>query len=156
MKSIAGSKEPVTIQADSLRYDRKTNTYFADGNVKITQKDYTLTSEKATLNEETGDAEATGKARLVSPDNVVFADVIKVNFNTKLGVIEQGNIFVKNGNYRIKGNPLGEGRRPGIYNNRRRDLRPAKCQKPFLVRTGEIHGRPDGQGRLRHGGHFLH
>ncbi len=106
MKSIADSKEPVTIQADSLRYDRKTNTYFADGNVKISQKDYTLTSLKATLNEETGDAEAMGKARLVSPDNVVFAEVIKVNFNTKLGVIEQGNIFVKNGNYRIKGNPL--------------------------------------------------
>jgi LPS-assembly protein len=106
MKSIADSKEPVTIQADSLRYDRKTDTYFAEGNVKISQKEYTLTSEKATLNEETGDAVATGKARLVSPDNVVFADVIKVNFNTKLGVIEQGNIFVKNGNYRIKGNPL--------------------------------------------------
>ena len=106
MKSIADSKEPVTIQADSLRYDRKTNTYFADGNVKISQKDYTLTSLKATLNEETGDAEAMGKARLVSPDNVIFGEVIKVNFNTKLGVIEQGNIFVKNGNYRIKGNPL--------------------------------------------------
>ena len=106
LKSIADAKEPVTIQADSLRFDRNTNTYFADGNVKITQKDYTLTSEKATLNEETGDAEARGKARLVSPDNVVFADVIKVNFNTKLGVIEQGNIFVKNGNYRIRGNPL--------------------------------------------------
>jgi LPS-assembly protein len=106
MKSIADSKEPVTVQADSLRYDRKTDTYFAEGHVKISQKGYTLTSEKATLNEGTGDAEATGKARLVSPDNVVFAEVIKVNFNTKLGVIEQGNIFVKNGNYRIKGNPL--------------------------------------------------
>jgi LPS-assembly protein len=106
MKSIADAKEPVSIQADTLRYDRNTNTYYADGHVKISQKIYTLTSEKAALNEETGDAVATGKARLVSPDNVVFADVIKVNFNTKLGVIEQGNIFVKNGNYRIKGNPL--------------------------------------------------
>ncbi|MHB8173008.1 MAG: LPS-assembly protein LptD [Nitrospirota bacterium] len=106
MKSIANAKEPVTIQADRLRYDRKTGTYFADGHVKITQKGYTLTSEKATLNERTGDAEAKGKAYLVSPDNVVFADVIKVNFNTKLGVIEQGNILVKKGGYHIRGNPL--------------------------------------------------
>ncbi len=106
IKSIANAKEPVTIQADSLRYDRKTNTYFADGHVKITQKGYTLTSDKATLNEKTGDAEASGKAWLVSPDNIVFADVIKVNFNTKLGVIKKGKILVKKGNYHIGGNPL--------------------------------------------------
>ncbi len=106
IKSIADAKEPVTIQADSLRYDRKTDTYFAEGHVKITQKGYTLTSQKAVLNEKTGEAEARGKAYLVSSDNIIFADVIKVNFNTKLGVIEKGNILVKKGDYHIGGNPL--------------------------------------------------
>jgi LPS-assembly protein len=106
MGSLSHSKEKVTVQADNVEYDRKTGMYTATGNVRISQGPAVLTSDRATLNERTGDAEAAGKARLVSEDNVVFADSIKVNFNTSLGVIEQGNIFVEKENYHITGSSM--------------------------------------------------
>jgi LPS-assembly protein len=106
MKAIAGAREPVAIQADKVEYDARTRIYTATGNVKVLQGGTTLTADKVALNEETGEAEAVGTARLVTETNVIFADSMKVNFNTKLGVIEKGSIFVKRGNYHIKGNSL--------------------------------------------------
>ncbi len=106
MKGLASRKEKVTIQADNIQYDRKTKIYTAHGNVRISQGENILTSDEATLNEETGDAEARGKAQLVTPTNILFADDLKVNFNTKLGVIEKGYILVMKENYHITGDTL--------------------------------------------------
>ncbi len=106
MKEVASKKEKVTIQADNIKYDRKTNIYTAHGNVRISQGDTILTSDDATLNEETGDAEARGKAQLVTATNVVFADTMKVNFDTKLGVLEKGYILVMKENYHVTGDKL--------------------------------------------------
>lgn len=106
MKGLASRKEKVTIQADNIQYDRKTKIYSAHGNVRISQGENILTSDEATLNEETGDAEARGKAQLVTPTNILFADDLKVNFNTKLGVIEKGYILVMKENYHITGDTL--------------------------------------------------
>lgn len=106
MKGLASKKEPVTIQADNIQYDRKTKIYTAHGDVRISQGENILTSDEATLNEGTGDALAKGKAQIVTPTNILFADNLKVNFNTKLGVIEKGYILVMKENYHITGDKL--------------------------------------------------
>jgi len=106
MELLAGSRAPISIEADVIKYDRRSGVYTLTGHVVVSQGERTLTSDNATLEEKTGDAKAAGSARLVDRDNVLFAEKIEVNFNTKLGNIEEGSMFVKKENYHITGRSM--------------------------------------------------
>lgn len=106
MEALAGSKNPVGIEADELVYDRGKGIYTATGHVKISQGDMVLTADGATLDINTGQAEATGRVTLTDRENVLLAEGVSVNFDTSLGVIEKGRIFVKKENYHIEGERL--------------------------------------------------
>ncbi|MBI5189586.1 MAG: LPS-assembly protein LptD [Nitrospirae bacterium] len=106
MARLAGTREPVSIQADKVEYDRKSRTYTATGNVTISQGGSALTADSVKLDELTGDAEAAGGARLVTGRNVLFAESLKVNFNTSLGVIEKGSLFIEQQNFHVTGESL--------------------------------------------------
>jgi LPS-assembly protein len=106
METLAGSKTPVEMQADRAEFDRKTGVYKASGNVRISQGDITLTADDVVFDTSTGQAKATGRVTLADKENVVLAESMTVNFDTSLGVIEKGNIFVKKENYHIVGDKL--------------------------------------------------
>ncbi len=106
MEALAGSRNPVTIEADTAVYERGRGIYTATGNVKISQGEMMLTADRATLDINTGQAEATGRVTLTDRENVLLAESVSVNFDTSLGVIEKGSIFVKKENYHIEGEKM--------------------------------------------------
>jgi len=94
---------PVTVMADKLDYDRVNDVYTAVGHVKIEQEGVRLEAEKVVLYNKTGEAEAEGKVYLQDKDNVIHAERMKINLNTREGIIYQGNLFMKKDNYHMKG-----------------------------------------------------
>lgn len=106
MAALASSGSPVVIQADSAVYDRKSGVYTLTGNVKVSQGDKVLVADTVMLDMTTGDARSEGHVTLTDVENSLSAQNMTVNFNTGLGVIEKGRIFVKRENYHITGESI--------------------------------------------------
>lgn len=103
---VLPKKIPVTVTADKLDYDRTTDVYIAEGHVKIEQEGVRLEADKVVLKNKTGEAEASGKVYLQDKENVVHADSLKVNLNTREGVIYHGDMLMKKDNYHLKGDVI--------------------------------------------------
>jgi len=99
-------KIPVNVIADKLDYDRATDVYVAVGHVKIEQAGIRLEADKVTLNNKTGVAEAEGNVYLQDKGSVVHAAKLTTNLRTSEGVIYKGDIFMKKGNYHLKGDVI--------------------------------------------------
>jgi LPS-assembly protein len=100
------SREPVRIQADLITYDGENREYIAEGNVEIWQGDTKLTADRVVLKEETRKAEATGHVILVKGSDVLRGSKMTIDLETKLGVIIQGSLFLKQQNYHLRGEEI--------------------------------------------------
>jgi LPS-assembly protein len=103
MRSSSG---PVNISARNLQYDRERNVYTAEGDVEIIQGTSTLTADHVTLDDNTKDAFAEGHVVFQDQGDVVNAEKMTYNLDTAKGTIEQGKIFVKNGNFYLSGDEM--------------------------------------------------
>ena len=114
-------KIPVTVTADKLDYDRTNDVYVAKGNVKVEQQDLKIEADDFILNNKTGEAKASGNVHLQGKNDVLKAEKLDFNINTRAGIIYNGELFVKDGNYHMKGErieKLSEGKyrvRHGIF-----------------------------------------
>ena len=102
----AQKKIPVTVTADKLDYDRANDIYVAEGNVKIEQHDIKIKADKIVLNNRTGDALAEGNVYLQDRTDFLQAEKLQFNVNTRAGIIYNGNLFIKEGNYHMKGEKI--------------------------------------------------
>lgn len=105
--------EKVTIKADKMYYEQKTNLCHAEGNVVIQQEGIILSADKVVINTVTQDAKAIGNVTLTEGENVLHCERLDVNLATKVGAISQATLFVKENNYHISGQSfekLGENR----------------------------------------------
>ncbi len=93
----------ITIWADAMSHDLKSDTYEAVGNVMIVWNDAVLIAEHASLDEKSNEAEAYGKVRLVRGGDVLNCDRIKVNLVTEEGEVTNGDLFSRKSNFHIKG-----------------------------------------------------
>jgi LPS-assembly protein len=107
-------KIPVTVTADTLDYDRTNDRYIAIGHVKIEQEGLRLEADKVMLDNKTGEAVAEGKVFLQDKGDVMHAEKMQVNINTRAGIISNGNIFIKKENLHVKGNVI-ERRSETVY-----------------------------------------
>jgi LPS-assembly protein len=96
----------VTIKADTIAYDRKTDTYRAVGNVQLGWDGVTLTADRALLSEAGNEAVAEGGVRLVKGGDVLRSERIRVNLLTEQGEVTNGDLFVKKSNFYIRGNKI--------------------------------------------------
>ncbi len=96
-------KIPVTVTADTLDYDRTNDRYIATGHVKIEQEGLRLEAEKIVLDNKTGAAVAEGKVFLQDKGDIMHAEKMQVNINSRDGIISNGDIFIKKENIHVKG-----------------------------------------------------
>jgi LPS-assembly protein len=139
----------VSIDADSIRLDRVSGAYVADGNVVITQGGVRLEADSVTLNTLTGDASAAGHVRLADQDNVLMSESIDINFDTRLGVIKSGELFVARENYHITGESV-ERVSEDEYRVKSGSLTTCDADRPFWrVTAGDLNVRMDKDVRAR-------
>ncbi len=104
LEKYAKTSEPITINADTLEYNKEKDTYYAKGNVVIVQGKIKVTADEVTVNNDTGDAFASGNVVIIDGEDTLSCESLNLNMNTKAGVIHNGRMFIKKGNYRIEGN----------------------------------------------------
>ncbi len=95
------SARPVHIQADTLTYNKVTQTYEGKGSVVVVQGPLRLEADEATLNMSTGQVTAVGHVHLNDGLRDVHGERLDFNFNTTKGVIFHGRLFVLEGNFTI-------------------------------------------------------
>jgi LPS-assembly protein len=107
-------KIPVSVTADKLQYDRTEDVYTASGHVRVEQQDIRVEADRLVLNNRTGIALAEGNVFLLEKGDVLMADRIEVNLNTRAGIIINGNIFMGKDNFHLRGDRI-ERRSETVY-----------------------------------------
>lgn len=97
---------PVSIEADSLSYDKPSATYHAAGRVHLQKGELVLTSDQVEWNTETGEAVARGDVRVVEPLAEMDGAELSINLETGRGRLRQGRVFLKEQNFHIAGDEI--------------------------------------------------
>ncbi len=97
------AKGPVDIRADKVFYNEKTATYRVEGEVEIVRGKTRLMADRVSLDANTLVAEAEGRVRLSTPEQVITGKSMVVDLNNSTGKIYQGRIFIKTNNYYLSG-----------------------------------------------------
>lgn len=90
----AKAEDKVTLEADSVT-SQDNNTVIATGNVLILYKDMTLTADKVRFNKKENVARAWDNVTFKDKDNILHASYMKMDIDTKKGIIRDGKGFYK-------------------------------------------------------------
>lgn len=97
---------PVEISANAIEYNKDKNIFTARGNVDLKEGTRSLTADYVTYNENTKDVFAEGNVVLQDEGDQITCDILRLNLDTKKGTLENGKIFVKQGNFYIAGQEM--------------------------------------------------
>ena len=107
-------KIPVSVTADKLDYDGANDVYTAVGNVKIDHQDIHLEANRVVLNNKTREALAEGNVYLREKGDVLTAERVELNVNTRSGIILKGDLFMGKDHYHLRGDRI-ERRSETVY-----------------------------------------
>jgi LPS-assembly protein len=87
---VAAPPSGVPVRVEAKQQEKHGDVFLLTGDVRIEYKDFVLTADKASYNQETGDAEADGHVRLEGARNneLILADHGKLNFDLETGRFE--------------------------------------------------------------------
>ncbi len=112
---FAGDPEaPWRIQADEVVYHQKEEQYEAWGNVVIQQYDKTLFADRVLFNIAGMKISAEGNVTLKVGEDVLKASALEMDLKAEKGVLIDGEIFLKDANFTIKGDRV-EQTRPYVF-----------------------------------------
>ncbi len=99
-------KNPVDIAALSLEYDRDQGTYKGQGGVELKEGLRLLQADSVVYDEVKGQVFAEGRVVFKDGDDMVECEKLQLNLATKTGIIEQGRIYIKQGEFYISGQKI--------------------------------------------------
>lgn len=105
LTAAAGEPEAgtVKIKADTISYDKGMDLLQASGNVEIRWDQFTLLSDSALVRQGENEAVAEGKVNLLRGDDILKSDRIRLNYQTEQGEADNGDLFIKQRNFRMRG-----------------------------------------------------
>ena len=98
--------EPIHLEADELSYDHEAELYHASGDVRLTQGDLEVASERMSWNRVTGEVEASGAVRFLSPTEILTGSAACYNLADGTGRVEQGYFFLLDENLHVHGTSI--------------------------------------------------
>jgi LPS-assembly protein len=104
-----GGEREVTVDAETIRYDRQKNVIHASGGVAITRPGTAVTAEDVLVNQATYDAEAHGNVVVRTEGTVVRGEHVQLNLDDETGWIEQGEVELPTTGYLLSGEQLSKG-----------------------------------------------
>jgi LPS-assembly protein len=93
----------VTIDAEHIEYDQRTNVITAQGAVKIIRGDMVLTADTVKVNRTTQVADAQGNVVVVDPQGTLTAEVLTLDLVQETGGMDHGAIFLNVNRYQLTG-----------------------------------------------------
>ena len=97
-----GRPSEVSVDAESLAYERETNTLVAHGGVTLTRGDTTLTADEVRYDRTNAVAEARGHVVITDPEATVEGDFAHLNLDDESGWVEAGTAELKPSNYTLR------------------------------------------------------
>ena len=106
-KGPFSGEEPVEITADYLSFDRKADTYYANGHVIVTQGGVTMKTEGVIMNMAAGKARTAGRTVIYDQqgDTLEGRD-LWIDLRKNRAVIAEGRLYFNKDNVHIEGDPL--------------------------------------------------
>lgn len=98
--------EPVYLEADELSYNHDDELYQARGNVRLTQGELEVSSDQMRWNRVTGEVDASGNVRFLSPLETLTGSAACYNMTAGTGRVEQGYIFLHEENLYVRGSTI--------------------------------------------------
>ncbi len=99
---------PVHIEADTLSYEKETDTYSASGDVEVLWDGTTLLSDMLSVDQKKNEAVAEGNVRLMKDDDLFKSDRITINLGTEQGEAINGELFIKKANFHVRGKRMAK------------------------------------------------
>ena len=97
---------PVDITAREINYNKEQNIYTAEGDVEMNEGARKLNADFVLYNDTTKDAFAEGHVVFQEAGDVIHARRMSLNMVTQRGTIEEGQVFMKTGNFSMNGNEI--------------------------------------------------
>ncbi len=96
------------ITADNLDYSPENGVYIATGNVKIEKEEIIIKANKVIFNEITSEVNAEGSIIFTDKDVTITTQKAEINLDAKTGIIYDAVIFFRKDNYWIRGNTISK------------------------------------------------
>ena len=96
----------LSIHADSLTYEKSSDSYKALGNVQLEWDDAALFADSALLRQADNTAEVQGRVFLRRDGDTLYAQQLTLNFENERGSITDGYLFMKQGNFHLRGEKM--------------------------------------------------
>lgn len=103
------TEEEVSVDADSVSYDQRTDTIVATGHVVIRRGQSELHADEVRLDRRTNDAEAVGNVSVTDPEGVIFAESLRLNFDAETGALVQARLQSLRLGYSLSGARIEKG-----------------------------------------------
>lgn len=147
--------EEITVDADSLGYDRRSDVINASGNVAIQRGEVILRADEVKLDRRTNEAEATGNTSLTDPESEIRAEAMRMNLDEETGSLEGAQIESRRFAFSLSGDRIEKGRGQSyhIENGRFTTCRCTDGPPSWSITGDQLDVRLDGYGDLR-GGRF--
>ncbi|MBI5676114.1 MAG: LPS-assembly protein LptD [Nitrospirae bacterium] len=104
--TVVSAQESIDISANHLEYTSETGIYSAKGSARIVLGDTTLSADEINVNKITSDAVAIGSVVYEDSETIINAEMVELNFRTKLGTIYNSRIYYKKDNFHIIGGDI--------------------------------------------------
>ena len=150
-----GPKGPISIEADSVSYDHKSDTYSAKGHVIIIFSWGTLRADSIVLEKGSNIATAEGQVMVTTDNDVLEGDRVEFNVASNTGVVYSGKMFIARNHFYLKGNTI---EKTGESNYRIKEACVTTCDGPspdWRLTGREIDLTIDGYGTIKGGKFFV-
>jgi LPS-assembly protein len=104
-----GESGEVTLDAETVDYDRQTNTIVARGGVSITRPGTLLRADEVLVNRSTYEGEASGNVVLETDDTTVRGEHLELDLDDETGWVEEGEIDLRTTGYIVLGDRIEKG-----------------------------------------------
>ena len=149
------AKGPISIEADSISYDRKSDTYIAKGHAIVIFSWGTLEADSVVMEKGRNIATAEGQVMVTTDNDVLEGDRMEFNVASNTGVVYSGKMFIARNHFYLKGDKI---EKTGESNYRFKDACVTTCDGPspdWRLKGREADLTIDGYGTIKGGKFFV-
>lgn len=99
---------PWNLEADSVYYDRNTDTYAAEGRAVLSQPGRKIIADTLIMNKADMQVYAKGNVEVYVENDILKSDEIEVDLTNETGTVKMGYIFIRQSNFHINGSNIAK------------------------------------------------
>ncbi|MBI3786530.1 MAG: LPS-assembly protein LptD [Deltaproteobacteria bacterium] len=106
---LSTEDQEITVDAQTVTYDQKTNVMTAQGDVVIRRGETELRADEVKVNQATNEADASGNVSVSDPEGIIYADSLRLNLDDETGALTGGAIRSRRLQYSLWGRHIEKG-----------------------------------------------